>query len=535
MGLKIIRLNLCEDMLENPSLVAGMTGRWGDRVNLLLDLNSLPMSRISAELIRFDGPPNRNLETVKGLLDKGAFRFYLKSDNWRYPEVTDRIIQCGEGDLEIAERLSGREVLTIYLEGRRDLSPLRLDSIRPLIEEVSLRVRLDSVHLIAPKLLNASIISSLTLPWDDGLPDLFKRISGEDLFERLPYLFITTHETLGELGRFWEIAGTIFYESAKKLGCGVALPLLRKSLLSAVIPRLPDLPAAMVDEGGDLAFRRRALLVKLVSSSKGATGFYPSGEIKTSDVLLGLERAFGNDRRMEEHLRRLISLTQPEREILLIYPTSSILGTPDDRERDRTIERLAELAFDLIDMGYDFDLIPEPMLEVAMQRGYRVVIIPSCQTLTSGTVKTLRGLAKRRRLAAVHPPPYLVDGMGDERAFELEEMLWGKVKIIEEPWELERFLSEAVRRRINLYERLMNYPARSILVQHRSGENSDLFIMMNLRGGVVNVLVEIGGEFKLEEIRADGSTSEIGFWHADGRTYAEATLEGGRMMVLRAS
>jgi len=519
--LKIVRLPLREEMLENPSLTAEEAiRRAGEGADLILEIDTLPLSRISAELIRFEGPAEGNIEKVREIIERGAFRFYIRSDNWRYPDATDRIRRCAEGDKRIADKLSGREVLAIYREGREELSPLKLDWLRHLIESTSSKLGLDSVYLLPPKLLNGSIMSSLLLPWDDRLPGAFKRACGEELFEKMPYLFITTHETLSDLGFFWKVAGRMFSESVQRLGCKVAIPLIRRMLYSAAIVDLSNLSTAVLDEGDGPSFKRRALLIKLALSSKRAIGIYTKGRIDRRDIALGLGEIMGS--------------TRAAGEIGVIYPTLSILGTPDDGERERTVEGLADLTLNLMEMGYDFDLIPEPMSGFTAVSEYQAIIIPSCQTLASDTVRSLKGFTKRGKVASIHPPPYLVDGMGGQSAFELEEMLWRKVKIIREPLELEQFLSRNVNRGVNLYERSMNYPARSILIQRRSFGDSDLLILMSLSDLHMDVLMEIESEMEVEGINPDGSASKIDFWHADGRTYAEIGLDGGEMRIMKA-
>jgi len=516
--LKIIRLKLHEQILENPSILPkGVIGRKGTK--LILDINPLPLSRISAELIRFEGPAKRNIEKAKEALERGAFRFYIRSDNWRYPDATDGIRRCAEGDKRMADKLSGREVLTIYREGERELSPLKLGWLRGFIESISSKVSPNSVYLLPPKLLNGSVISSLLLPWDDRLTEVFKKRCGEELLEKMPYLFVTTHETLSDLGFFWKVAGEMFSESVRDLGCGVVIPLVRKMLYSAAIVDLSDLPTAVLDEGDGLSFKRRALLVKLALYSKRAIGLYNSGRIDRRDIALGLGEIMGSIR--------------AAREIGVIYPTFSILGTPEDVERERTVDGIADLALNLMEMGYDFDLIPEPISELRVGSEYRTIIIPSCPTLASETVRWLKGFTKRGKIAAIHPPPYLVDGSGGHNAFDLEEMLWGRVKIIREPSGLEHFLSRNVSRGVNLYEREMNYPASSILIQRRAMGDSDLLILLSLSGSRKEVLLEIEGEVEIEEIGADGSVSEMDFWHADGRTYAEIGLDAGEMRIVR--
>ncbi|RKY00148.1 hypothetical protein DRP77_11945, partial [Candidatus Poribacteria bacterium] len=148
-------------------------------------------------------------------------------------------------------------------------------------------------------------------------------------------------------------------------------------------------------------------------------------------------------------------------------------------------------------------------------RPYQAVLIPSCQTLSSRALRALKSL-KGTGIGVLNPAPYLLDGLGGEKAFELEDFLSSRrVRRINDEDELELFLSRAVRRRVRAYERELNYPSRSTAIFLGERGREGRIWMAELSGRGKKLLIEIESEVRLD----------LDHWHADGMTYAEVRLK----------
>ncbi len=254
------------------------------------------------------------------------------------------------------------------------------------------------------------------------------------------------------------------------------------------------------------------------------------------------------------YFSQFLSIGVPKRQVLILSPIHSLWTKPDPKGWNWLVKEWSWLCQTLWALGYDFDIASETVLATAemdkparalhLNGGYySSVLLPSCLALQEGTIEVLTQFVKARGgLIAIDPVPYLLNGRIGLDPYPLERLLyrWRTSILRGTPGEriaaLERLLRKRIKRPIQIYTRPDNTPTRTIVAQHRGLADLDLFYLFNRGEQPIETLIEIQWESIVEEWDTiNGEHHARCHWHADRKTYAQLSFDGGqsRFIVTR--
>ena len=438
--------------------------------------------------------------------------------------ISDYVRKCVAGDLEIAERLRGRTVITLYqtaesvpdLLSDRGVSAFAEYVLMDYLETYGKR-NLVGFSCELPKFLSiASVLETGTssLPWS---PTLLESME-ESVADYLALAFYETYNSAAVRNTFWRGLTTRFatcflgglrdYCHQEKLQFALSLPASAKALefeLGSTLAQVdcPILNATEIDTP------KRFILAKWVCSSPEYVGISRKDTHKTDKHTLREDASFGFNRWIDRNrsgsgksdatvsrLSELLTRGSPKRPLLMVAPTQSLWTKPDKQLWNQVTKSWGWFCEQVWKSGYDFRIVSEQELasaeivasprrgkhpfrnrslllkdsRVGFEEVYGVVLLPSCISLQEETVKCLKAFTKTKgRLIADEPTPYLLNGKIGLEPYPLEQLIYGRRATI-----LRGPLNEKAER---LTKCLRKWVARPVSVyvkprQHRNGRCS---------------------------------------------------------------
>lgn len=501
--------------------------------------------------------------------------------------ITDYVRKCVAGDLEIAERLRGRTLITLY-QTEEPVADLFSNSGVSTFVEYVLRGYLKSFgkrNLIGfscelPKFLSiASVLETgaSSLPWS---PDLLDTMD-ETISDYLALVFYETYNSAAVRNTFWRGLTTRFatcflgglrdFCRQERLQFALSLPTSAKALefeLGAMLSQVdcPILNASKINTP------KRFVVAKWVCSSPQHVGISRKDTHKIDKQTLVADASFGfnlwinrnrsgsgkSDVRVSR-LSHLLARGYPKRPLLIVAPTQSFWTKPDQKLWSQVTKAWGWLCQTVWESGYDFKIVSEQELasaeiidtprkgertlqkrclclkdsRVGKEEIYGVVLLPSCISLQEETVKCLKAFTKAKgRLIIDEPTPYLLNGRIGLEPYPLEQLIYGRRATIlrgplnEKAERLEKCLRKWVRRPVSVYVKPDNDETDRVQVHHRDVGTSELFYLFNSSDTTMDTLIEIPQRAKsVEEWDLfEGTKKNIESWDADGRTYLNSAF-----------
>ena len=493
--------------------------------------------------------------------------------------ITDHVERCVNGDITVAERLKGRTVFRLYQTSNDAWDVLSREGLHELCEQVIA----PHIHGLSdlqgnpvvgfcievPAFLSPLKAPPLSVPWSDSL----LQFDGENAEgTHLPLVFYETYDSAAVRAGFWAqltrqfadvfVKGLREYVNRQGLELAVCVPDTQEALEVDVAAMLKPTKHSILLVDGPAGVQNLVIAKQMSSHTASAVGLWRKTHLThrvAADSSLGFNWWLGstpeNDQQTSRY-RQFLSVGQPERQVLVISPISSLWTKPELEVWKGWRKNWIWLCETLWGLGYDFDIASELTLAGARiekskeARGlrlqdalYHVVLMPSCLSLHEKTVEMLEQFVKmRRRFIVLAPPPYLLNGRVGLDPYPLERLLsrWHTAVLDGSPAEqaekLSRLLRKRMRPRAHIYRKPDNTPTREIVVQHRQTETLDLFYFFHRAQHAVDTLIEIHQQGEIEEwLTSDGQTHAIHHWHSDGKTYLEASFQPrqGRFIALR--
>ena len=501
--------------------------------------------------------------------------------------ISDYVRKCVAGDLEIAERLRGRTVITLYqtaesvpdLLSDRGVSAFAEYVLMDYLETYGKR-NLVGFSCELPKFLSiASVLETGTssLPWS---PTLLESME-ESVADYLALAFYETYNSAAVRNTFWRGLTTRFatcflgglrdYCHQEKLQFALSLPASAKALefeLGSTLAQVdcPILNATEIDTP------KRFILAKWVCSSPEYVGISRKDTHKTDKHTLREDASFGFNRWIDRNrsgsgksdatvsrLSELLTRGSPKRPLLMVAPTQSLWTKPDKQLWNQVTKSWGWFCEQVWKSGYDFRIVSEQELasaeivasprrgkhpfrnrslllkdsRVGFEEVYGVVLLPSCISLQEETVKCLKAFTKTKgRLIADEPTPYLLNGKIGLEPYPLEQLIYGRRATIlrgplnEKAERLTKCLRKWVARPVSVYVKPDNTETDAVQVHHRDAGTSELLYLFNRSDAAMDTLIEMPRKAAsvVEWDLFEGRKKNIEFWDADGRTYLNSAF-----------
>ena len=496
--------------------------------------------------------------------------------------ISDYVRECVAGDIEIAERLRGRTVITLYQTEASGADLFSDSGVSAFVEDV-LTGYLEAYgkrHLVGfscelPKFLSvASVLETGTswLPWS---PVLLETIE-ETVLDYLPLLFYETYNSAAIRNTFWRELTTQFatcflrglrnFCHQERLQFALSLPASTKALnfeLGAMLAQV-DCPILNATE---INTPKRFVVAKWVCSNTQHAGISRKDTHKTDkhtlveDVSLGFNlwinrnrSGSGKSNAIIPMLSQLLGVGYPKRSLLMVAPTQSFWTKPDNKLWSQVTKAWGWLCQTVWELGYDFRIVSEQELasaeiidsrrvgtrahrnrclrlnnsDMGVEETYGVVLLPSCISLQEDTVKCLRAFTKAKgRLIVDEPTPYLLNGKIGLEPYPLEQLIYGRRATIlrgpqnEKAEKLEKCLHKWMQRLVSVYVKPDNDATDVVQVHQRDTGTSELFYLFNRGDAAIETLIEMdrGTVSVVEWDLFEGTKQNINSWDADGRTY----------------
>ena len=501
--------------------------------------------------------------------------------------ISDYIRKCVAGDLEIAERLRGRTVITLY-QTEASTTDLFSDSgVSAFTEHVLTRYlkaygkrNLVGFTCELPKFLSiASVLEAGTssLPWSPALLESMEA----SVAEYLALVFYETYNSTAVRNTFWRGLTTRFatcflgglrnFCHQERLQFALSLPTSAKALEFELGSMLSEVDCPILN-ATKINTPKRFVVAKWVCSSLQHVGISRKDTHKIDKQTLVEDASFGfnlwvNRNRSSSgksgttlsRLSELLAQGYPKRPILMVAPTQSFWTKPDQKLWNQVTKAWGWLCQTVWETGYDFRIVSEQELALAEiidasrkgERPYRnrslrlkdsrvgfeevygVVLLPSCISLQEETVKCLKAFTKAKgRLIVDEPTPYLLNGKIGLEPYPLEQLIYGRRATIlrgplnEKAERLEKCLQKWVLRPVSVYVKPDNKETDVIQVHHRDIGTSEIFYLFNRSEITLNTLIEIPGRAESVEEwdLSEGTKKIIESWDADGRTYLNSAF-----------
>ena len=496
--------------------------------------------------------------------------------------ISDYVRRCVSGDLDIAERLRGRTLITLYQTETSVVDLLSDSGVSAFVEYV-LAGYLESYgkrHLVGfscklPKFLSmASVLEAgtLSVPWSPVLLETME----ETVADYLPLMFYETYNSAAVRNAFWRELTTQFatrflgrlrgFCHQARLRFALSLPASAKALefeLGTMLAQVdcPILNATEIDRP------KRLVVAKWVCSNTQYAGISRKDTRKTDkhtlaeDASLGfnlwINRKRSGSKKSDATIptrSQLLAVGYPKRPLLMVAPTQSLWTKPDKKLWNQVTKAWGWLCQTVWELGYDFRIISEQELasaeiidsrrvgirahrnrslrlnnnHVGVEEVYGVVLLPSCISLQEETVKCLKAFTKAKgRLIVDEPTPYLLNGRIGLEPYPLEQLIYGRRATIlrgplnEKAEKLERYLRKWVSPLVSVYVKPENEPTDIVQVHQRDAGTSELFYLFNSGDAAIDTLIEMHreGVSVVEWDLFEGRKKNIDSWDADGRTY----------------
>ena len=501
--------------------------------------------------------------------------------------ISDYVEKCLAGDLEIAERLRGRTVITLY-QTEKPIVDLFSERGISLFVKRALTGYLETYgkqHLVGfscelPKFLSVPNVLEAdpsSMPWSPVLLETME----ERVADYLPLVFYEAYNSAAVRNTFWRELTTRFainffgglrdFCHHERLQFALSLPASAKALefeLGTVLAEV-DCPILNVNE---INTPKRFAVAKWVCSNTQRSGISRKNAHKTDrhtlsgDASLGFNLWINRNRNKSAKsdvtiptLSQLLATGYPKRPLLMVAPTQSLWTKPDRKLWSQVTKAWGWLCETVWELGYDFRVVSEQELASAevigaggigkgesrnrilrlnnTRRGaeeiYGVVLLPSCISLQEETVKCLKAFTKAKgRLIIDEPTPYLLNGKIGLEPYPLEQLIYGRRATIlrgplnEKAEKLEKCLRKWGQCPVAVYARPDNTPTDVVQVHHRETKTSELFYLFNRGDSAIDTLIEM--HRKAVDIAEwdlfEGTKTNIGFWDADGKTYLNSAF-----------
>lgn len=520
-------------------------------------------------------------------------RFFLVAQahtDAQFYDITDYIQRCMASDISVAERLRGRSVLYIYqMEENADdlLSDSGVEAfINRVLASYVTSYGTDAIIGFAielPRFLSVFEADGASIPWSDSLmqqmqADNFKDSNREASTNArgsfLPFLFYETYNSPVIRSVFWQELTSQFahhflgrlrdFCHQHRVRLAVTLPATARSLQYELGTLLEKVDCSILT-AAEAGTPRHFVVVKSACSNAQHAGIFRkkahTSFQRLSDATLGINQWISNsagkhhsDAYLDESLVRLLQTGSPKRPILMLAPTQSLWMRPKEQEWNSITKAWGWLCQTVWGLGYDFDIISEMQLfsaTVDKKKGvihlsgkeYPLVLLPSCVSMHEATVKRLTEFLKAKgRLIVNAPVPYLLNGRIGLEPYLLERLIYKyRTTILDGPQaereaDLKKFLRKWITPAISLYVGEENQLTEVVQVHHRTHEDSQMFYLFNTAEKPIETLIEIADEASAieERLLQTGKQVPLTIWHANGKTYLNATFEPaqGRLLVV---
>lgn len=496
--------------------------------------------------------------------------------------ISNYVRKCVGGDLEIAERLRGRTVITLYQTETSGVDLFNDSGVSAFVEDALGRyLETDGKrHLVGfscelPKFLSvASVLETgmLSLPWSPVLLETME----ERVVDYLPLLFYETYNSAAVRNTFWRELTTRFatcflgglrgFCHEEGLQFALSLPASTKALafeLGAMLAQVdcPILNATEIDTP------KRFIVAKWVCSRTQYAGISRKDTQKTDKHTLAEDASLGFNLWINRNrsgsgksnaiipvLSQLLGVGYPKRQLLMVAPTQSLWTKPDNKQWSQVTKAWGWLCETVWELGYDFRIVSEQELAsaeiiasrrvgiraqsncslhlnnspVGIEEVYGVVLLPSCISLQEETVKCLKAFTKAKgQLIVNEPTPYLLNGTIGLEPYPLEQLIYGRRATIlrgplnEKAEKLEKHLRKWVPRLVSVYVKPDNNPTDIVQVHQRDTGTSELFYLFNRSDAAINTLIEMNRNAVsiVEWDLCEGTKQNINSWDADGKMY----------------
>ena len=501
--------------------------------------------------------------------------------------ISDYVEKCVAGDLEIAERLRGRTVITLYQREKPIADLLSENGVSSFLK-YALTGYLETYgkrHLVGfscelPKFLSVTNVledDPSSVPWSPVLLETME----ETVADYLPLVFYETYNSAAIRNTFWRELTTRFathflgrlrdFCHQERLQFALSLPASAKALefeLGTMLTEV-DCPILNVTE---IDTPKRFAVAKWVCSNTQHAGISRKNAHKTDrhtlaeDASLGFNLWINRNRNKSAKsdvtipaLSQLLATGYPKRPLLMVAPTQSLWTKPDRKLWSQATKAWGWLCQTVWESGYDFRIASEqelasaaiidsPSIGKRAQRNrilrlnnsrtgaeeiYGVVLLPSCISLQEETVKCLKAFTKAKgRLIIDEPTPYLLNGKIGLEPYPLEQLIYGRRATIlrgplnEKAEKLEKCLRKWVKRSVSVYAKPDNAATDVVRVHHREAGTSELFYLFNRGDSAIDTLIEMHRKAVNvgEWDLLEGTKKNINFWDADGKTYLNSTF-----------
>ena len=501
--------------------------------------------------------------------------------------ISDYVRRCVAGDLEIAERLRGRTVITLYQTATSGADLFSDSGVSAFVENVLTgyletygKRHLGGFSCELPQFLSvASVLETGTslVPWSPVLLETME----EAIADYLPLVFYETYNSAAVRNTFWRELTTRFatcflgrlrdFCHQERLRFALSLPASTKALdfeLGAMLAQVdcPILNATEIDTP------KRFVVAKWVCSNTRHAGISRKDTHKTDkdtlveDASIGFNlwinrnrSGSGKSNAIIPVLSELLGAGYPKRPLLMVAPTQSLWTKPDKKLWSQVTKAWGWLCETVWELGYDFRIVSEQELAAAeiidsqrigirahrnrclrlnnphvdVEETYSVVLLPSCISLQEETVKCLKAFTKAKgRLIADEPTPYLLNGRIGLEPYPLEQLIYGRRATIlrgplnEKAEKLEKHLRKWVKRPVSVYVKPDNDLTDVVQVHQRDTGTSELFYLFNSSDAAIDTLIEMdrGAVSVVEWDLFEGTKQNINAWDADGRTYLNSAF-----------
>ncbi len=575
--------------------ITGLSRR-GDGVWIQLPSSLLETRyRLKAMEISFDdkGTPTAiqaSLRQLSQAQKTGFCRHYLIAQpHAEAPcyNISDYVEKCIDGDLEIAERLRGRTVMTLY-QAEKPIADLFSERGVSLFVKRALTGYLETYgkqHLIGfscelPKFL--SVVNVLeadpsSISWS---PVLLETMD-EKVADYLPLVFYETYNSAAVRNTFWRELTTQFathffgrlrdFCHQERLQFALSLPATAKALefeLGTMLAEV-DCPILNVSE---IDTPKRFAVAKWVCSNTQHAGISRKNAKKADrhalaeDASLGFNLWINRNRKKSAKsdvtiptLSQLLAMGYPKRPLLMVAPTQSLWTKPDRKLWSQVTKAWGWFCETVWELGYDFRIASEQELASAevinagsigkresrnrilrlnntrtgTEEAYGVVLLPSCISLQEETVKCLKAFTRAKgRLIIDEPTPYLLNGRIGLEPYPLEQLIYGRRATIlrgplnEKAEKLEKCLRKWAQCPVGVYTKPDNDATDVVQVHHRKSGASELFYLFNRSDSTIDALIEVRRKAANvgEWDLFEGAKKNIDFWDADGKTYLNSAF-----------
>jgi hypothetical protein len=501
--------------------------------------------------------------------------------------ISDYVGKCVAGDLEIAERLRGRTVITLHQTEKSVADLLSNNGVSAFVEHVLTgyletygKRNLVGFSCKLPKFLSvASVLEAGTssLPWSPALLETME----ETVADYLALVFYETYNSAAVRNTFWRGLTTQFatcflgglrdFCHQERLRFALSLPTSTKTLdfeLGSMLAQVdcPILNATEIDTP------KRFVVAKWVCSSPQHAGISRKDTHKTDKHTLAEDASFGFNLWINRNrsgsgkpdataarLSQLLARGYPKQPLLIVAPTQSLWTKPDKKLWNQVTKAWGWLCQTVWELGYDFRIVSEQELasaeiitsprrgsrlhgnrclrlnnsRVGTKEVYSVVLLPSCISLQEGTVKCLKAFTKAKgRLIVDEPTPYLLNGKIGLEPYPLEQLIYGRRATIlrgplnEKAEKLERCLRKWVSPLVSVYVKPDNEPTDVVQVHQRDAGTFELYYLFNSGDAAIDTLIEMdrAAVSVVEWDLFEGTKKNINSWDADGRTYLNSAF-----------